>query len=117
MITSTSSLVTTTTPLSNSARTTILALAHGFATGCGGGVSGGEAGSGGTQALTVEESLQRLGVSTAETARVDHAGDPLPAGYSPLGAAYTLQQNAELIRLGVPSPLHDDPIRWIDPPR
>lgn len=98
----------------------LTSLALGVIAGCGGGGGGGSSaptGGGATTGLTVEESLQRLGVNTADSARLDHTGAPLPADYSPLGKQYTLLPNTELIRLGVPSPQHDDPIRWIDPPR
>ena len=41
---------------------------------------------------TVSESLAKLGVSTAETPRVDENGDALPDDYSPLGTEHTVAQ-------------------------
>ena len=49
----------------------------------------------------VNASLNRLGVDTAETPRVDETGDALPEDYSPLGSEYTAAQTDELFVMGM----------------
>ncbi len=67
--------------------------------------SGGGPGNGNSPApgapTEVRESLDRLGVDTTETSRVDENQDPLPPDYSPLGSACTLAQNDELFLVGM----------------
>lgn len=49
---------------------------------------------------SVNESLTRLGVNTAEMPRVDEDGAALPVDYSPLGAEHTVTQTDELFVVG-----------------
>jgi hypothetical protein len=79
-------------------------------TACGGGGGGG--GNPGTaRPRDLEGSLNTLGVDTAVTARRVAAGLEVPAGYSPLGAAPTLNKTSELLLfgLGLTSPALADP--------
>lgn len=50
---------------------------------------------------SVQMSLQRLGVNTDETPRMDENGDVLPEDYSPLGSEHTVAQTDELFVAGL----------------
>lgn len=63
---------------------------------------------------TVDETLRALGVDTTDTPRIDHAGDALPASFSPLGTAYTLEKQSELLLLGVPRQGSAHPLTVLD---
>ncbi|ACY17513.1 hypothetical protein [Haliangium ochraceum] len=74
--------------------------------GCGGDDSGVGGGLGPDR---VAESLNALGIDTDQSARVDDEGDPLPEGYSPLGASAELSVTRELLVMGVaPSSAESD---------
>lgn len=47
------------------------------------------------------ESLDRLGVDTSQTARVDEEGEALPTDYAPLGSASDVAQTDELFLVGL----------------
>lgn len=62
--------------------------------------SSGSGGGGESNPETVDDSLDRLGVDTTETTRLDTDGSELPDDYSPLGASSTTGQTDELVIIG-----------------
>lgn len=67
---------------------------------------GGEDGSGPSSG--VEDTLDRLGVDTAESPRVDASGQPLPSSYAPLGSTRSVNRVSELMLFGVRLGTRDD---------
>jgi hypothetical protein len=65
------------------------------------GQSGGGGDSDSEAPQNVTESLDRLGVKTDPTPRVDESGDVLPEDYSPLGSECTVAQTDELFVAGL----------------
>jgi hypothetical protein len=55
---------------------------------------------GGDNPQTVDDSLDRLGVDTAQTTRLDTDGSEFPENFSPLGASSTTGQTDELVIIG-----------------
>lgn len=89
--------------ITNAATATTLGLAALTLAACGGGGSS-SAGGGGASAppSTLTETLDRLGVDTTSTARVDPMGNALPADYGPLGTTFELTRRTELLISGIP---------------
>ncbi len=63
--------------------------------------------------VTVDDSLNTLGIDTTPTARVDEAETPLPEDYSPLGSSCTVAETDELFVLG---PQLLDPVPLVSQP-
>lgn len=77
----------------------VIALTPLALTACGGGGGGG--GGTSTAPANVAETLDRLGVDTTSTPRVDGSGNPLPEDYGPLGTTFELTRRTELLMGGV----------------
>lgn len=68
----------------------VTVLAAGCATGMEDGMPGDGDDNGAATDLSVNESLNMLGVNTAESPRLDEQGNPLPDNFSPLGPTLTI---------------------------
>lgn len=63
---------------------------------------------------TIDESLDRLGVDTAETDRVDRDGEALPDDYAPLGSSPRLNITHEWMVSGVNLDRHGGPVSLLE---